>query len=282
MGEDDPRSTEELIRLALTANFDDELQEDENGNLVWPAGKQARLALKKRATRDVLEGAQQLCTSSVLNERYLGINILGELGIPDRTCPDECLQTLLGLLDDPDPDILEATCYALGHLKHPGAVPSLVKLKNHPIAEIRYAVTFGLLTHADNRAVEALIELSEDEDEDVRDWATFGLGTQIDLDTPEIREALVRRLNDSIDPHGEAMVGLARRKDERVLKPLLESLASESPRVYSFIAAQELADSRLYQPLLDLKARSEDTDSSYWLHELDDAIAACIPKPPTS
>ncbi len=71
----------------------------------------------------------------------------------------------------------------------------------------------------------ALIELSADSDFDVRNWATFGLGTLIDLDTPEIREALRQRLDEEDDElRGEAFVGLAKRGDTACIAPLLREL----------------------------------------------------------
>jgi HEAT repeat protein len=63
---------------------------------------------------------------------------------------------------------------------------------------------------------------------DVRDWAAFGLGVLGNTDSNEIREALVRRLTDSDeDVREEAMVGLGKRKDPRVLSTLL--IALEQP-----------------------------------------------------
>jgi hypothetical protein len=47
---------------------------------------------------------------------------------------------------------------------------------------------------ARRRVADALVTLSRDEDSKVRDWACFGL-SQIDVDTPTVREALILRLN---------------------------------------------------------------------------------------
>ena len=64
-----------------------------------------------------------------------------------------------------------------------------------------------------------------DADEDVRDWATFGLGTLGTVDTPEIRDAFAKRLDDdSSDVVDEALAGLAQRRDKRALPFLLERL----------------------------------------------------------
>jgi hypothetical protein len=66
---DDMRSTEELIAIALTTNFDEEAQ-DEIG--IFSPAQQARLALKQRATLEVLQAAQKLCVSQIPNERSVG------------------------------------------------------------------------------------------------------------------------------------------------------------------------------------------------------------------
>ena len=56
---------------------------------------------------------------------------------------------------------------------------------------------------------------------DVRDWAVFGLGVQGDCDPPEIRETLLRCLNDTDeDVHEEAAVGLGKRSDQRLIPQL--------------------------------------------------------------
>ena len=90
-------------------------------------------------------------------------------------------------------------------------------------------------------AVQTLLPLTLDVDDDVRDWATFGIGALGKLDSPEIRDALVSRLNDSFeDVRQEAMVGLARMKDQRVLSSLLFAL--EQPTVVGILidAANEM------------------------------------------
>jgi HEAT repeat protein len=79
-------------------------------------------------------------------------------------------------------------------------------------------------------SVENLLLLADDADEEVRDWATFGLGTLGARDSPEIRQALFRRLSDGHDDvRQEAMAGLAKRGDQRVLPFLIQTL--ESPPV---------------------------------------------------
>jgi HEAT repeat protein len=257
----DPRPTEELINLALT-------EEDEHA--AW----NAVTVLQFRATREVLEAAQNLCKSERAKERELGANILGQLGVPDRAFPDECLATALELLEtDQEVQVLSAACIALGHLHDPRAIGPLVGLKNHPSEDVRYGVVHGLSGQRDDLAIATLIELSADEDSDVRDWATFELGTILDdVDTPQIREALFARLGDpDDDTRGEALASLARRKDERVLVPLTRELeeAADDAGPLVFEAAEKLGDPRLCPVLLKIKALG--VEDSY----LEKALAAC-------
>jgi HEAT repeat protein len=259
----DPRSTEELIRIALT-------EPDEHA--AW----EPVTVLHRRGTRDVLEAAERLCGSSVAKERELGANILGQLGIRDRTFPEECFQCLVKMLqNETDPDVLQAIAVAFGHLHDPRCISLLIPLKNHPDEDVRFGLVHGVSGHNDDRAVQTLIELSQDKDNDVRNWATFGLGSLIDADTPEIRAALWARLKDPFEEAClEAIAGLARRKDERVVDPILEKLCADSVAGLVIEAAEEIGDLRLHQALLQLKARWPD-DRASEIESLERAIAAC-------
>lgn len=84
----------------------------------------------------------------------------------------------------------------------------------------------GLLCQEAPLAIQSLVELSADPDRDVRNWATFGLGL-VNADSGTIRDELMARvceLDDEIS--GEAIVGLAKRGDIRVVQPLLDSIQS--------------------------------------------------------
>ncbi|MFB8791503.1 MAG: HEAT repeat domain-containing protein [Potamolinea sp.] len=259
---DDSRTTEELIKLALNAEDEDE---------VWELVP----SLHFRGNREVLEAAQKLCESEIFKERKLGVDILGQLGIPQRTFLDESLSILFKLLDtEKDSEVLYSIGIALGHIGDKRAIEPLVKLKNHPIAEVRYGVTFGISGQEDTLAISTLIELAADENENVRNWATFGLGSQIYTDTIDIREALFQRLVDEEQEiRGEALVGLARRGDERVVEPLIKELSSDSVGILAVEAAKEIGDAQLYSALRQLQ--------EWWNVDknlLAEAINSCEPK----
>ena len=76
--------------------------------------------------------------------------------------------------------------------------------------------------------LETLVEWSRDEESQVRDWATFLIGSQLNADTPEVRQALRDRLNDpDFDTRCEALVGLARRRDVSGVEQLKRSLQGD-------------------------------------------------------
>jgi hypothetical protein len=161
------------------------------------------------------------------------------------------------------PEVLNSLCVALGHRRDRRAIPLLLRHNNHPDPGVRFGVVFGLLCHEDNSAISALIELSRDVDADVRDWATFGLDEQIDADTYTIRDALYERvIHDTGDIQGEAMLGLATRKDERIFGPLPARIEADAATGYSgtlpLDAATELGDPRLYPALARLRANWRD------------------------
>lgn len=258
----DQLPTAALLRLAL-----DERDEDH----AWTAV----VALHHRGSSEVLAAARQLCQpTQSAHARRVGADILGQLGVPERSFPDECLEILLeAWAREPEEVVLHAIAVALGHLKDPRAIAPLARGATHQSARVRYGVVIGLLTHTEDLAVRTLIQLSQDSDEAVRDWATFGLGTQIDLDTPALRDALAARLTD-VDPTTriEACKGLLKRQDERLVAALQRELSAPSDDttlVEALILAAEVADPSLYPAV---RALPEREPLAPWIA---DALAAC-------
>jgi HEAT repeat protein len=234
--------------------------------------------LHHKGSREVLESATRLCANDSADERQLAANILGQLGVPDRTFPNECFKILAAMLaKETDPNVLESIGAAFGHLQDPRAIELLLPLKSHANSDARFGVALGMTGHDRPDAIEALIELSRDTQESVRDWATFALGTVIPADTPEIREALFARISDPHDEtRGEALVGLALRKDERVIEPLISDLTSGNAGRLTLEAAEAIGDPRLYPVLVELKSYC-DTDAPN-AALLEDALASCAPR----
>jgi HEAT repeat protein len=168
---------------------------------------------------------------------------------------------------------LKSTLNALGLLRVRDDLEPLLALVEHPDEEVRYELAFSLLGHEAEPAVDALIQLSRDPDGDVRDWATFGLGTRIDVDTSEVRAALLARTDDyHDDTRKEALAGLARRGDHAVLPALLRELKSGCVGKLAVEAARDLGAPELSSALQAL--------TSWWDVDnvlLQEAIASCHP-----
>ncbi len=235
-------SSAELIFLALRET-DDEIR--------WSYVQ----TLHARGGQETFEAAHELCKSQNPLDATLGADILGQLGTPDFPFHETSVPILLEIFDNHgEENPLQSAAMALGRIGDSRAIEKLLELRNHESSEIRFAVVHGLLTLEDEKSVGALIKLTTDEDEDVRNWATFGIGSQIEIDTPEIRDALFNRLDeDDHEIRGEALVGLALRKDERVLVPLLKELKSENVGTLAVEAALELGDPKLCESLKDLE-----------------------------
>jgi HEAT repeats len=267
----DQIATDKLIQLALDAPEEDNDSQKERWHFIS--------LLQYRGDREVLDQSIMLTRSPIIAERCIGIHILGQLGIPKRTFPDECLETLLRLLNQEfDPLILRDICISLGHLKDPRSIAPQLKFCLHPDWEVRYGVVSGLTGHHDDeRAIAGLISLSADICPLIRDWATFGLQLT-EVDTPAIRAALYQRflIEDSEDDetaeiYGEALIGLANLKDERIIPRLIQELMSDNVGMLAIEAAEVFADDRLYPALLKLQ--------TWWqpASDLEDALAVCAP-----
>ncbi len=236
-------------------------------------------ALHGRGDREVMARAMEFLGSENADDRSLGADILGQLGAPAKPFFEERLSTLRELLErERDAEVLASGATALGHLRDKRGLDALLRLAHHSAAEVRFSLAFALPSclgePEDERGIQTLIELSNDEDEDVRDWAVFGLGSQVDTDSIAVREALYRRIDDvHEDTRDEALVGLARRGDERVVEPLLGRLRSESVGKLAVEAAMEIGDERLHDALVSLR-EWWDVDNDL----LTEAIERCRPR----
>ena len=197
---------------------------------------QAVRALRSVGSREVFDYAAEWCNSEDALKRSRGLDVLAQLGKtadhPSNSFPEEAYSIVVGCLErKEDVRTLSSGISALGHLNNPLAIPLIAQYCTHASGEVRFSVAFALGEFPnDRRSVEGLLLLMDDTNEDVRDWATFAMGTLSDSDSPRIREVLFRRLADTnVDVHEEAMAGLCKRRDERVLPILIRTL--ENPPV---------------------------------------------------
>jgi len=223
------------------------LQGDYDNDEAW----QAVHTLRSLGTRDIFDQAVVLCRSPEPLKRARGADILGQLGktseSPITQFPNESFKVLTGMLDsETDRIALSAIIAALGHLENPAAIPMILPFSYHPDPDVRFGLAFALGCLAgDRRTVSTLLKLMTDKDDEVRDWATFGLGVLGDFDSTEIREALFQNLSDGDEEiRGDAMEGLAKRHDLRVLPHVMDALEDDEPIPEALEAANFLLDRR--------------------------------------
>jgi HEAT repeats len=259
----DPNApTHELIAFALS-----QPSNDDGADPRWDAV----VALHKRGTREVFDATAPLFRSACPVERALAADVHAQLGF-DRDHPfaPESARLVCEMLEtETDIDVLDSGLIALGFLRRPETVPALLRFAVHPHSRVRYAVAHSLAGHDTEPAVCALVTLSADEDTKVRDWATFALGSQTELDTPALRAALRARLNDP-DPvtRGEALKGLANRRDKRAADAIRAELARPDVDECAVEAAETLGDPRLVPALEGARRR---WPGSAWLEGVIDA-----------
>jgi HEAT repeat protein len=222
----DPRSSEELFLASL--DYDDDACYD-GDSPPW----MAVVALRLRGTREVFALANKYCESENPKARARGLDVLGQLGAgkPDAGRPyrDDCTSIAIQKLQDPEPGVVRSAAWALAHLRDDRAVLALISSKLHSDSNVRHAVAVGLGGSEQPGVIETLIELTKDESDEVRNWATFSLGTQCKQDSPEIRAALLKRVDDTFeDARDEAIWGLAQRRESLGLRLVLERLQAES------------------------------------------------------
>ena len=230
------------------------------------------VALQGTASELVFEQAIAWCTSPDPLERAIAADVLGGLGEGNSThLGDRAAPHISRLLHDVDASVLVAAARALSDIGVRDQLEALVALATHPDPDVRHAVVLALNRADAPLGLETLVRLSADADDDVRDWATFGLAAQTDADTPELRDALVARLDDSsFDVRGEALVGLARVRDIRVYPSLIRELQSGHVGSLAVEAARDFPSPLLLERLEAIR--------SWWDVDpelLEAAIARC-------
>jgi HEAT repeat protein len=196
------RSVDELISAAIDA-----ADHDSRWELIHE--------LHALNNREVFERAMLLAHTGTPAQRILGADILGQLG----EYAGDAMPALVNMLRDDDPGVVEAAVHAIAQQQHPRIIEPLMRVAEHPAANVRWAVATALADLiADERAQRVLLALMRDDDISVRDRATFAIGSLSDHDSPRIRSALFERLqDDDRSVANEAALGLARRRDARAI-----------------------------------------------------------------
>ena len=262
----DSRDSATLAALAMDGSDDD-------------LAREAIAILHYRGTSREFEIAREFSSDLDPARRRLAAMILGELGWDDRTFLEDSVDILLLLLDDSDSEVAAEAANAMGCRNHSRAIQALLRHVADSNADVRLGVVHGLSSHDDLAAIGGLIYLTVDEDRDVRDWATLGLASLTEVDTPELRDALLARLSEEDDEiRGEALIGLARRKHPDTLALVRDELCRPFAGDWVVEAAELLAETSLYAPLQVLWESLSPEDKAHFERSFAAALNACKPR----
>jgi HEAT repeat protein len=217
---------------------------------------------------DVFAASQSLCSSDQASLRRLGAHLIAEMATRGlrrhaQMTEDAIDELLLLTSPDEDHDVLASAITASGRLGGRSLRRVVLGNVGHPAPQVRIAAAVALpdLTGGldDPEVARALIVLTHDSHAVVRDFATYALAHETIADTSAVRDALLERLSDEDEStRGEALIGLARRRDPRTGQIVADALNSESSSMLTpavLEAAIELADESFASGLITWRER---------------------------
>jgi len=236
--------------------------------------------LRSRPESEVFKRCVELTKSDIPKNRMVAVDILAQLGLPPRPFYNETIDIYFNLLEiEKEPKVIMSILFGIGHNNenlNKTQIKKLCSLADTKNSLIKEGLVSSLLGKNDVNAIKTLIHFSADRLNYIRDWATFGIGTQIEKDTIEIRNALWKRVNDKHqDTKFEAIVGLAKRKDNRVKEIIERELVGGEYGTLLFDAILHLKD-KDFLPLLceNLKLAENDKEINLeWIKDLKLCIA---------
>ena len=207
--------------------------------------------LRERGDDEVFQLTKKLVYSKDSVNREMGASILSQFGYKTKLYRGESIYLLAKLLNDKNEDVISNTIYAFGHRKSTHYADKLASFVTSKSLQIREALSFALGGYENQKCINALIKLMQDKNFDVRNWATFSLAQITQSNTQTIRDALFKNLSDKeLEVRGEALLGLALRKDSRVVDAIIEDLQKPFYGSWIFTAITEMPNKR-YLPYFE-------------------------------
>ena len=75
-------------------------------------------------------------------------DVIGQLGVPDRTNPEQCKSILRGMLTaDENAEVLRAVLVAISHQNDIDAIPLVIGFSTHHDSDVRHGVVLALSIH---------------------------------------------------------------------------------------------------------------------------------------
>ena len=214
-GSDRDRLLKAVETLVSATPFTDEVKREVDG-------------LAEVAPRDASEVGALLLDEKDPQRRETGARLVGLAMVFDESLREQGLPILRRVVEtETVSGPLAEAIDRIGRIEDAASHDSLLALVHHPDRLVRHAVA-AALPHVgfDEPVIAALRDLSRDTDDEVRRVATHALSRKLDADDPATRDALLARVDDPVYmTRVHAMLGLSRRRDERVRQSLMRALA---------------------------------------------------------
>lgn len=233
--------------------------------------------LRGRPSEELFLKCIELTKSINPKLREIGIDILAQLGGVSRPFLEKTLDLYFNLLEtEKDPEVLMSLLYGISHNNENLSKNQIQKLcsfsgSNNEFIKEGLVSALGFVNDLD--AITILIQFTTDKLSHIRDWATFYIG-QGERNTKNIREALWARISDKHqDTKLEAILGLAKRKDERIKEIIKRELIDGEYGTLLFEAIIETGDKE-YLPLLqqNLERAKGANLNQEWIKDLENCI----------
>jgi HEAT repeat protein len=244
---------------------------------------QTDLSLSLGGPELVVELAERMKLSGSSRDALEVCRLLSQIAPEKRSVIERAIAVLADLVRrDVDSNVTARAIEILGNYRNSAGARVVLEAMSNSSSEVRamVAANLGFLIDDENAIpVEAsLVQLSNDDEESVRDWATIALAQLVLYSSAAdyfakssiTRNALADRTRDNDSTvRGEALIGLALRDDQSVMRLLREELTGYSVSVESVRAAEILGSKELVDALERL--------STWWQEggdALDNALSA--------
>lgn len=213
--------------------------------------------LQLRGGYEVIQLANTFCQNSDYKKRKLGVFILGQINFISEKEEQTAFDILTKLaIEDKSAMVRSTAIESMAHRCNKNSSFYTLLMKycsmtfNNKSVYVRRATAFALSFINDEKTIPLLVSLCNDESDEVKNWAAFAINSN-EYDTKEIRDCFFEMFSDpNSEIKGEAITGLARCHDMRVITVLKQELKQKI--VYDdIIKAVESLGDRNFIPILE-------------------------------
>ncbi|HAD80661.1 DUF5724 domain-containing protein [Empedobacter falsenii] len=234
--------------------------------------------LRSRPSKDLFEKCIKLINSNDQNKKIIGIDILAQLGKDKRPFRKETLKIYFELLNsETNVNVLFSILSGISFNEkelNKKQINKICSFQNSNSDLIKQGIVNALGFIEDEKAIDVLIKFSKDKANRIRSWATFYIG-HVDFDNEYIREALWSRVNDKHqETRMEAITGLAKRKDDRIIEVIKQEIIKDDFGSLLFEAILE-TENKDFIPILQQElndSKNIETINSDWIKGFEECI----------